>query len=175
MAALPDPTVNLTGRDREIYDHMTSVRAHAEGRNTLGDVYVRMFNNAPVAAKVGALGEHLRFHGVLPDNVRELVILRFALRQGVGYEWSHHQRPAHLAGVRAETIAAVTRGDVPSDLPASVQAVLRAVNAIVGNISIPAGVHNAVINEFRGNCRGGDALRALFPHGLHGRVVRHTR
>jgi hypothetical protein len=58
-----------------------------------------MFNNRGVTAKVGALGEHLRFHGVLPDAVGELVILRFAARQRYGYEWSHHQRPAKLAGI----------------------------------------------------------------------------
>ena len=43
-----------------------------------------MFNNPGVATKVGALGEQLRFHGVLPDDVRELAVLRFAARQRVG-------------------------------------------------------------------------------------------
>ena len=86
MATLPDPTDTLKGSDRALFDRMASVRSHAEGRALLGEVYVRMFNNPEVAAKVGALGEHLRFHGVLPDEVRELVILRYASRQGFGYE-----------------------------------------------------------------------------------------
>jgi hypothetical protein len=43
-----------------------------------------MFNNPGVTKAVGDLGEHLRFHGVLPDEVRELVILRFASQKRFG-------------------------------------------------------------------------------------------
>ncbi len=117
MAALPDPTATLKGADRETFDHMASARAHADGRPQLGDVYVRMFNNPALTAKVGALGEHLRFNGVLPDAVRELVILRSSARQGYGYEWSHHQRPAKLAGISQDVIDVLTAGQVPDTLP----------------------------------------------------------
>jgi 4-carboxymuconolactone decarboxylase len=140
MAALPDPTGSLKGADRELYDHMASARAHAEGRAHLGDVYVRMFNNPGVTAKVGALGEHLRFHGVLPDAVRELIILRYATRQGFGYEWSHHQRPAQLAGLTQDTIDALTAGQVPENLPDASRAALEAVDAVTAKRSIPAEV-----------------------------------
>jgi 4-carboxymuconolactone decarboxylase len=146
MAELPDPTETLQGADRELFDHMASARAHAEGRKQLGDVYVRMFNNPEVAAKVGALGEHLRFHGVLPDEVRELVILRYAARQGFGYEWSHHQRPARLARISQEVIDGLTAGDVPAALPAASQAVLEAVDAVVSKRSIPADVQRRIVD-----------------------------
>ena len=78
MASLPDPVPKLDANDRAIFDHMANARSHAEGRAHLVEVYVRMFNNPGVTKAVGDLGEHLRFHGVLPDDVRELVILRFA-------------------------------------------------------------------------------------------------
>lgn len=136
MATLPDPTAALKGADRELYDHMASARAHAEGRAHLGDVYVRMFNNPGVTGKVGALGEHLRFHGILPDTVRELVILRFAARQRYGYEWAHHQRPAKLAGIGQDTIDALTAGRIPGDLPDDWRAALEAVDAVVAKRSI---------------------------------------
>jgi len=145
MAALPDPTSALKGADRELFDHMASARAHAEGRTHLGDVYVRMFNNPGVAAKVGALGEHLRFHGVLPDAVRELVILRFASRQRYGYEWSHHQRPAKLAGISQETIDALTAGHIPNALSDASKAALEAVDAVVARQSIPAKVQQRFV------------------------------
>ena len=146
MAALPDPTATLKGADRELYDHMASARAHAEGRARLGDVYERMFNNAGVTAKVGALGEHLRFHGALPDAVRELVILRFAARQQFGYEWSHHQRPAKLAGLSQDTIDALTAGRIPETLPDASQAALEAVDAVVQKRSIPADVQRRFVD-----------------------------
>ncbi len=148
MAALPDPTATLKGADREMFYHMASARAHADGRPQLGDVYVRMFNNPGVAAKVGALGEHLRFHGVLPDAVRELVILRFSARPGYGYEWSHHQRPAKLAGVSQDAIDAVTAGDVPDTLPDATQAALEAVDAVLAKRSIPADVQRRIVDVY---------------------------
>ena len=111
MAPLPDPTDQLAGEDKAVFDRMASVRAHAEGRAGLVEVYVRMFNNPVLARSVGALGEQLRFHGTLPDDVRELAILRFATHQGSGYEWSHHQRPAELAGVSAEALAELAAVD----------------------------------------------------------------
>ncbi|MEJ2375407.1 MAG: carboxymuconolactone decarboxylase family protein [Pseudolabrys sp.] len=146
MAALPDPTATLKGADRETFDHMASARAHAEGRAQLGDVYVRMFNNPGVAAKVGALGEHLRFHGVLPDAVRELIILRFSARQGYGYEWSHHQRPAELAGISQDVIDALTAGQVPDSLPDASRAALEAVDAVVAKRPISATVQQRFID-----------------------------
>ena len=145
MAALPDPTATLKGADRELFDHMASARAHADGRPHLGEVYVRMFNNPGVTARVGALGEHLRFHGVLPDAVRELVILRFASRQGYGYEWSHHQRPAKLAGISQEVIDALTAGRIPDSLPDASRAALEAVDAVVAKRSIPAEVQQRFV------------------------------
>jgi 4-carboxymuconolactone decarboxylase len=146
MAALPDPTDTLEGPDRATFDHMAAARSHAEGRSHLGEVYVRMFNSPGVAAKVGALGEQLRFHGVLPDEARELVILRYATRQGFGYEWSHHQRPAKLAGIGQDVIDGLTAGKVPDTLSDASKAVLEAVDAVVAKRSIPADVQQRIID-----------------------------
>lgn len=139
-STLPDPTGSLTGADREAFEHMASVRAHAEGRARLGDVYVRMFNNPGVAERVGALGEHLRFHGTLPDDIRELVILRYSMRAGFPYEWSHHQRPAHLAGLSQPEIDGITAGEVPGSLRDDARAVLRAVDAVAAKRVVPPDV-----------------------------------
>ncbi len=146
MAPLPDPSAALTGAAREAFDHMAAARAHADGRAQLGDVYVRMFNNPGVATKVGALGEQLRFHGVLPDAVRELVILRSSAREQYGYECSHHQRPAKLAGISQEVIDAVTAGQIPNSLPDASRAALEAVDAVVAKRSIPADVQKRFVD-----------------------------
>lgn len=140
MAAIPDPMDSLRDDDLATAEHMASARAHAEGRPHLGDVYVRMFNNPGVATKVGALGEHLRFHGVLPDDVRETVILRFAFRMGFGYEWSHHQRPAALAGMSDETIGALGRPDGADSVPDPIRTTMEIVDAIVERVSIPPAI-----------------------------------
>ncbi len=148
MAQLPDPTDRLDGEDKAIFDRMASVRTHAEGRARLPEVYVRMFNNPALAGKVGALGEHIRFQGTLPGAVRELAILRYAVRHGSGYEWSHHQRPAELAGLSAETIAELTAGGIPATLPDASQAALRAVDAVAARSSIPADVQDRLVAAY---------------------------
>lgn len=148
MARLPDPTSALSADDRAAFDRMAATRAPAEGRPELGDVYVRLFNNPPVARAVGALGEVLRFQGVLPDDVRELVILRFAARQRLGYEWSHHQRPARRAGLDASTIEQTTTGRVPDTLADRSRAALEAVDAVVARRSIPDDVQARLTEAF---------------------------
>jgi 4-carboxymuconolactone decarboxylase len=144
MARLPDPTPRLSEEDRAALDRMAAVRSGAEGSSSLGAVYVCMFNNPAVARAVGALGEQLRFHGVLPARTRELAILRFAARRRFGYEWSHHQRPARLAGLDPGTIDALLQQNA-SDILFDVDgAVAAAVDAIVDGFDIPADVQARV-------------------------------
>ena len=146
MAQLPDPSASLTGTAHKQYEHMASARSHADGRAALGEVYVRMFNNPDVAVTVGALGEQLRFNGVLPDSLRELVILRYSATNRLGYEWSHHQRPARLAGLTEEVIAELSRGGIPEALDDASRAVLEAVDAVVADQSIPADVQGRIVD-----------------------------
>lgn len=144
MAELPDPVAGLTAEDRALYERMASERAHADGRPELGEVYVRMFNNPGVVAVVNGLGEHLRFHGLLPDRVRELAILRFAQQRSLGYEWSHHVRPAGQAGVEPAVVAEIGAGRVPAELSELDRAVIDAVDAVAAQQSIPEPVQQRI-------------------------------
>ena len=153
MARLPDPTNGLTGAHRELYDHMASVRAHADGRPQQSAVYTAMFNNPAVTAKVSALGEHIRFHGTLPGDVRELAILRYSAKAGFEYEWAHHQRPARLEGLPDPVLEAVTTGAPPddpdfADLRPEQRAALSAIDAVVEGRSIPSSVQDVLTETF---------------------------
>jgi 4-carboxymuconolactone decarboxylase len=148
MAELPDPTATLKGAERAAFERMAAARAAADGRSALGQVYVRMFNNPGVAEKVGALGEQIRFHGVLPDEVRESVILHVSVKKRYGYEWSHHQRPAKLAGLTPEELHTLTEGKIPASLPDAAQAALETADAVLASRSIPAGVQQRVVNAY---------------------------
>ena len=170
MALLPDPTGRLSDADRAEYDRMARVRSHAEGRAELGQVYALMFNDPAVAGLVGALGEHLRFGGVLPADVRELCILRLATRRGYGYEWAHHQRPAAQAGLDAATVDAITSGDEPAGLRPDQVAALRAVDAVTADRELPPDVYAAIVDAV--GTRGAVELVALCGlYGLMGAMV----
>jgi len=170
MASLPDPTHDLNVDDRALFDRMVTVRTHAEGTSAPLDVYVRLFNNPQIAALVGAFGEHLRFGGGLPDDVRELIILRFAARQGFGYEWSHHVRPARLAGLTDVVIESMAADGVPADLPGDVRDVLEAVDLVVTKQSIPAPLHERIVAA-HGNDGIVEVVALCGLYGLMGYVV----
>jgi 4-carboxymuconolactone decarboxylase len=144
MAELPDPTATLDAADRAEFDRMGAVRG--EGR--LGQVYVAMWNNPSVARLVGQLGEHLRYNGDLPGDVRELVILHFARKANLLYEWAHHLKPARAAGLTDEVIDALAAGRVPDSLREEQAAALSAADAVLGGRSIPVGVQDALCDAF---------------------------
>jgi 4-carboxymuconolactone decarboxylase len=137
MARLPDPRPHADPATLAEIQRMALVRSHSDGRAQLGSVYIAMFNNPAVARAVGALGERLRFEGTLPDQLREIAILRFAARSGYDYEWAHHVRPATLAGLSKGTIDALAAPVVPPDLDPVGAAVVAAVDHIVDHREIP--------------------------------------
>jgi 4-carboxymuconolactone decarboxylase len=147
MAPLPDPRPHLDAATLEEIKRMAAVRSHSDGRVELARVYVAMFNNAGVARQVGALGEHLRFEGSLPDRLRETAILRYAARTGFEYEWAHHVRPAGLAGLSDDTIDALAAPEVPPGLDRLERAVVEAVDHIVARVEIPDSVQRTLTDH----------------------------
>jgi len=139
VGKLPDPTERLDDADRAEFQRMSDVR----GEGTLGEVYVAMWNNPSVARLVGQLGEHLRYHGVLPNDVRELVILYFARKSDLLYEWAHHVAPARAAGLSDAVIDALSSGRTPDDLRSDQLAALGAVDAVLAGSSIPDDVQRS--------------------------------
>jgi 4-carboxymuconolactone decarboxylase len=148
MAELPDPRPTAAPATLLEMQRIAQVRGHADGRAELADVYVAMFNNTAVARLVGALGEHLRFDGKLPDDVRELAILRYAARRRLDYEWAHHMRPATLAGVDEATIAALAADAVPLGLDPTHAAAVEAVDQIVDGSEIAPDTQRILTREF---------------------------
>jgi len=66
--------------------------------------------------RVGAMGEALRFQGILPDLVRELVIILVARETGNQFEWQTHVALARRAGCAEQVIAAIADGRHPHGL-----------------------------------------------------------
>ena len=148
MAELPDPRPTADADTLDEMRRFAEVRMHADGRAELAAVYVAMFNNPAVARLVGALGEHLRFSGTLPDDVRELAILRYAARCHFTYEWAHHVRPATLAGLDETVIVALAADAVPRGLDPTHAAVVEAVDQIVAGREIAPGTQRILTREF---------------------------
>jgi alkylhydroperoxidase family enzyme len=146
MALLPDPRAHLDAEELAAMHRIAAARSHADGRADVPAVYLAMFNNPAVARAVGALGEQLRFHGTLPDRIRENAILRYAARRRLDYEWAHHLRPAALAGISPETIAALAGDAVPDELGPLERATVQAVDQIVAGEEIAAPIQQVLVD-----------------------------
>ncbi|MEI6623584.1 MAG: carboxymuconolactone decarboxylase family protein [Actinomycetes bacterium] len=147
MAPLPPLPEPLPNEVRNEMNRMAAVRSHAEGTENLGAVYQTLFHNPALARSVGSLGEAIRFRGDLPDDIRELIILRYAVKAGFGYEWSHHQRAARQAGLPQTTIRQLVAGELPPGLREEQRAAVIAVDAVVAKQSIPSDAQAVLIDH----------------------------
>jgi 4-carboxymuconolactone decarboxylase len=78
--------------------------------------YLALLHHPALAARLQALGEHLRYGTGLPDALVELAILVTARHWGCQYEWVAHERLARKAGLDPAIIAAIAEGQVPASM-----------------------------------------------------------
>ena len=76
-------------------------------RPGVGGPFIPLLRNPALAERVALLGEHLRFHGLLPGADRELAVLALARELGSGLEWVAHEQIARREGAREEAIVAI--------------------------------------------------------------------
>lgn len=79
----------------------------AGSRGSVRGPHAMLMHVPPLAERVGALGEYLRFGGRLAGAERELAILASARELGSAYEWIAHEPIARREGTRPEAIAVV--------------------------------------------------------------------
>lgn len=83
--------------------------ADAHGR--LHGPFNAMLFSPAVGLAVQSLGGALRYEGVLPSRLRELVILEVARIRHCSYEWIAHESLARAAGLSDAEVTAIQFGD----------------------------------------------------------------
>lgn len=141
MAQLPDPTVAPTPEMQELLDRMTARRGRIDG------MYRSLLNHPELARHVSDLGGFLRFHGVLPDDLRELAILWVARQLQVEYEWVKHVEVAREAGLSPELIEAMRTGQELPALTPTQQAVLAAADCVLNLQPVPQAIQEKLTAE----------------------------
>jgi 4-carboxymuconolactone decarboxylase len=87
-------------------------------RKAIYGPFVPLLRTPALMEHIGKLGETLRYHGQLPDAIRELVICVVARETANQFEWQTHAPLAVKAGVPEEAIAALAAGRRPHGLNA---------------------------------------------------------
>lgn len=80
--------------------------------------FLALLHHPPLAHRIQALGEHLRFGTGLPQTLVELVVLVTARRWTCQYEWVAHARIARKEGLAEHIIAAIAEGRRPDPMTA---------------------------------------------------------
>lgn len=114
MARVPLLTrADLPPAAQRIHDQIGSRRGDVAGPFRV------LLHSPELAERVGALGQYLRFEGILPADVREVAILAAAREMDCAFEWSAHEPMARAAGVPEQTMAAIAERRALEGLSAS--------------------------------------------------------
>lgn len=114
----PEPAA-LSERQRRVMDEVLAGR-----RGTVPANVLAWLPSPELAQRAAALGAFIRYETSLGARRSELAILVVARHWSCAYEWAVHAAEAAAAGVEAEAIAALARGETPelADADAAVYA-----------------------------------------------------
>ena len=144
MASLPDPTTTLTGAGRAIYDDIVSRRG-AKGVHHLGP-YVPLLNHPELAKRIEQLGYYYKYEATLPRDVYQFIVLLFAKRAGIDFEWADHVEAAQNAGLSPDLIAEIAVGQTAFADP--YQLVSDCMDCALHYKSIPQPLQDKIIKTF---------------------------
>ncbi len=80
--------------------------------------FVPLMRSPELMARIGRVGEYLRFQGKLDTRIRELVTCVASRHVSNQFEWLMHAPLALKAGVAQATLDAIAEGRCPRELPA---------------------------------------------------------
>jgi 4-carboxymuconolactone decarboxylase len=142
MATLPFEPESLTPAERAIVAAAQTDRA-SHGA-TLGGPYLPLFNHPELARRIEALGSFLKFEGLLPRDVYQVIVLRVARTTGAAFEWVDHVAHAREAGVPREVLNGLLAGTTLAGNSRYAD-VLAVVDAALAWCDVPADVQARVI------------------------------
>ena len=117
--AAPAERLPLPPRERMDDVQRAAADAIVNGpRKAIYGPFVPLLRTPALMEHIGKTGETLRFHGTLPDPIRELVICIVARETHNQFEWQTHAPLAVKAGIPDDAIAALAVGRRPRGLDA---------------------------------------------------------
>jgi 4-carboxymuconolactone decarboxylase len=106
-----------------------------------------LLHSPPLADGWNSLLGAIRERSSLPDDVRELVILRVAALNDAQYEWAAHEPVARAAGLGDEVLTAL-RDDAPAGLTGAQTAALAYTDAMTREVRVSDPVFAALRAHF---------------------------
>ena len=101
----------MTRAQREVAAEIT-----AGPRGEVRGPFIALIHNPELARRIQKLGEHLRWEGKLPPQLKELAVLITARLWNCQHEWVMHSKLALEAGLGAGIVEALREGKDPKGL-----------------------------------------------------------
>jgi 4-carboxymuconolactone decarboxylase len=154
MSRLPNILAeNFTPAQQQLFAHITGGK-RSQGRaietfvNAAGGLR-GPFNPLLFSPNLGEatqrLGEAVRFEGTLPPQLRELAILTVAAKWQAHYEWWAHEKIATEVGLRAEIIAGVKMGGLPTSASPDETTVYDFARTLIDQHQVPEPPYQAAV------------------------------
>jgi 4-carboxymuconolactone decarboxylase len=136
-------------RDAMTDDQRLAADEIASGRRaTLRGPFIPMLRSPEFMRRAQKLGEYLRFDNVLPEAIREFVILVVAAHHHQAYEWHVHCPLALAAGVDRNTVVALAAGKDMGALTTEQRAVYDFCRQLLLHCYVEEAGYQAVLQQF---------------------------
>src|SRR3984893_7120166 len=109
----PVPKEKMTEAQKKAFDEVTS---GPRGGGGAEGPFVALLRSPEVMSRLQNAGEDLRFHNTIGPKLTEFVILLTAREWTQQYEYDVHQVNGAKAGIKQETISAITDGRRPAGM-----------------------------------------------------------
>lgn len=114
----PYDTSNFSEKELAIWRRISDTRGGVWGP------YAVLMRTPELASHIAAIGEHIRFQGLLKSNLREIAILATAIENKCEFEWFVHEPVAKESGVTDEVLLLLKSGSSLNHLPTLEHAVI---------------------------------------------------
>lgn len=141
----PIPKDKMTEAQKKAFDEVTSGPRGAGGAE---GPFVPLLRSPELMSRLQMTGEYLRFHNSIGQKLTEFVILLTARQWTQQYEYDVHQVNGLKAGVKQETISAITEGRRPTGMAADEEIVYDFCSELRQNHSVSDATYARAVSKF---------------------------
>jgi len=141
----PIPKEKMTEAQKKAFDEVTSGPRGAGGAE---GPFVPLLRSPEFMSVLQKTGEYVRFHNSIGPKLTEFVILLTARQWTQQYEYNAHQPLALKAGVKQETISAITEGRRPTGMAADEEIVYDFCTELRQNQSVSDATYARAVGKF---------------------------
>ncbi len=139
----PIPPEKWTDAQKKAAEEITS-----GPRKELVGPFIPLLRSPEFMSRLQRVGEYLRFQTKLGSNISEFIILIIARQWTQQFEWYSHESLALKAGIKPETIKAISEAHRPAELTPDEEMVYDFVTELRLRQSVSDPVYAKIVNRF---------------------------